>query len=347
MPSQQKLIAQGAEAIILLSKDIITKDRIPKSYRLKELDNKIRKRRTKSETKHLEKARNLIKSPAPIGTGGRGTTTSPEDKFKIQMPFIDGKKLSEHLDSFPLAKQKQICRQIGESVAKLHNEDIIHGDLTTSNMILVENSKENKFEEQLTELKELNLPTSEYAVFGSGPLAIQGIRNSEDIDIIVKPKLWNNLSKKYPKEKEELIRIGNVEVYKNWFPWIADVNKLIEDADIFKGIRFVKLKYVLAWKKEFGREKDKKDILLINQYQSANDFGASVFFIDFGLGFISHKYEDKAVDLHLLKQALEAKHFKHWETLIKEVLDEYKKSQSSKIVLERLKAVEKRGRYKH
>jgi tRNA A-37 threonylcarbamoyl transferase component Bud32 len=52
------------------------------------------------------------------------------------------------------------------------------------------------------------------------------------------------------------------------------------------------------------------------------------------------------VDLHLLKQALEAKHFQNWEILFKEVLKSYSSSKDSKKVLERLKAVEKRGRYK-
>ena len=72
-----------------------------------------------------------------------------------------------------------------------------------------------------------------------------------------------------------------------------------------------------------------------------------IFFIDFGLGFISQKLEDKAVDLHLLKQALEAKHFKNWEILWKEVEKGYKSSKDATKVLERLKAVERRGRYKH
>ncbi|GAH98356.1 unnamed protein product, partial [marine sediment metagenome] len=57
-------------------------------------------------------------------------------------------------------------------------------------------------------------------------------------------------------------------------------------------------------------------------------------------------FEDKAVDIHLLKQALEAKHFKNWKTLFREVLEGYSKSKSHKTVLERLKSVEKRGRYK-
>ncbi len=199
----QKILCQGAEAKIILSDNFVIKDRIKKSYRLPELDEKIRKRRTKSESKLLTKASQIINSPIP---------QESKNKYKITMPFIDGEKLSEHLDNFSLSKQKQICRQIGESIAKLHDENIIHGDLTTSNMIL----KDNK-----------------------------------------------------------------------------------------------------------------------------------VFFIDFGLGFISHKFEDKAVDLHLLKQALEAKHFKNWKELVEEVFKGYEKSKDSKIVFERLKAVEKRGRYKH
>jgi len=72
-----------------------------------------------------------------------------------------------------------------------------------------------------------------------------------------------------------------------------------------------------------------------------------IFFIDFGLGYFNGKYEDKAVDIHLLKQALEAKHFKHWEALFNEFVKGYKKYSEAEKVFQRLKAVEKRGRYKH
>ncbi|MEK6817735.1 MAG: RIO1 family regulatory kinase/ATPase, partial [Nanoarchaeota archaeon] len=141
-----KLLQQGAEAKILLDEknNLIIKDRIQKSYRHPNLDNQIRKRRTKSETKLLEKASKIINCPAPTHTA---------NIYQISMPFIDGKKLSEHLDSFTLEKQKEICREIGKSVAKLHKNDIIHGDLTTSNMILVEDNLEK--EKNLLENKKL------------------------------------------------------------------------------------------------------------------------------------------------------------------------------------------------
>lgn len=331
-----KILQQGAEAKIILSKDFIIKDRIKKSYRIKELDDKIRKSRTRSEAKLLKKASEIINTPKPFFT---------PDFYQIKMPFIQGKKLSEDLDYFPLEKQREICKKIGAGIAKLHEKDIIHGDLTTSNMILIE--KENKVPKgELSELKKLNLSNKEYAVFGSAPLAIRGIRESHDIDIVVKKELWEKLEGEYPQEKEGLIKIGKIEIYKGWLPWIKDTDRLIDDADIFEGIRFVKLKYVVEWKKAFGREKDLVDLKLIEEYQKRGNISFSIFFIDFGLGFISRKFEDKAVDLHLLKQALEARHFKQWETLFNEVLSGYKEYKDSAKVLERLKAVEKRGRYK-
>ncbi|HTY43856.1 MAG TPA: RIO1 family regulatory kinase/ATPase, partial [Patescibacteria group bacterium] len=130
------LLYQGAEAKILLSDDeeFIIKDRIKKSYRIKELDDKIRKQRTKSEAKLLEKASKIINVPKPL----------PMKEFNIiKMPYIKGKRLSENLDFLPLEKQKEIMKIIGEETAKLHDADIIHGDLTTSNMILVEGGSDN------------------------------------------------------------------------------------------------------------------------------------------------------------------------------------------------------------
>ena len=71
-----------------------------------------------------------------------------------------------------------------------------------------------------------------------------------------------------------------------------------------------------------------------------------VYIIDFGLGFISSKVEDKAVDLHLIKQALEAKHWQNWEQLFEKFCLGYSYEDSKKVI-ERLDIVEKRGRYKH
>jgi len=118
----------------------------------------------------------------------------------------------------------------------------------------------------LDEIKKLNLPKNKFVIFGSGPLVIRDLRKNKDIDIIVKEDLWKELIKKYKVKDNKLIEIGNMEIFKDWKPWFNDANKLIDDADIIEGFRFVKLKYVLKWKKEFNREKDRRDVKLIENY---------------------------------------------------------------------------------
>src|SRR3989344_7552472 len=102
------LIAQGAEAKIFKENNLVIKERIPKSYRIKELDDKIRKYRTRREINILEKASKIISVPK--------VNSSSEKEFKITMDFIDCKKLAEHLDSFEDKKRLEICKTIGKQV---------------------------------------------------------------------------------------------------------------------------------------------------------------------------------------------------------------------------------------
>jgi len=200
---KEKIIQQGAEAILIKSSKLLIKRRIKKSYRLDELDEGIRKSRTKKEARLLEKAGKIIFVPK--------VEKVDEKRKEIVMEFISGKKLSESLDL--IKNSEKICKLIGKSLAGLHDKEIIHGDLTTSNMIY--------------------------------------------------------------SEKEE-----------------------------------------------------------------------KLYIIDFGLGYISRKVEDRAVDLHLIKQALEAKHFKNHKKFFNYILKGYNKSPLFKETIERLRKVELRGRYK-
>lgn len=122
-----------------------------------------------------------------------------------------------------------------------------------------------KYEELLEEVKTLNLDIKEYAVFGSGPLAVRGLRESNDIDIIVTEKLWENLEKQNDVQDDRII-IGNVEIWHNWKPWIEDIEQLIKSAELIKETPHVQLKYIKEWKKKMGREKDLQDIRLIEKF---------------------------------------------------------------------------------
>lgn len=124
----RKIIAQGAEAILIRKDNHLIKRRVKKGYRHPELDKKIRVRRTRREAKILDKVSKTINSPSILKVD--------EKKAEITMDFIPGKVLSTHLDTLSLKKALKICFDIGSEVGLLHNMDIIHGDLTTSNIIL-------------------------------------------------------------------------------------------------------------------------------------------------------------------------------------------------------------------
>lgn len=121
-----------------------------------------------------------------------------------------------------------------------------------------------KFNNFLEELEELGLPEKEYAIFGSGPLAIRGLRDTNDLDLIVKENLWKELSKKYSQNANGGLQIGNIEIYHKWHG--EEVGELIDSAEEIIGYKFVKLKYVLEWKEKMGRDKDKADIQLIKKF---------------------------------------------------------------------------------
>ena len=124
-----KKIALGAEAEIIREGKIIIKKRIKKEYRLSELDRKIRLFRTKREVKIMQKLIGVINLPRILDFS--------EIDFVIKMDFIDGVPLVEILDKLDQYDRDKICEKIGQSVAKIHNNQIIHGDLTTSNILVI------------------------------------------------------------------------------------------------------------------------------------------------------------------------------------------------------------------
>lgn len=192
-----KLIAQGAEAKIFKKKDSILKDRIKKSYRLSQIDIKLRKSRTRSEAKILRKASQIINVPKVI--------LVDDKKMNLEIEYIEGVKVRDLFDRNNEKLKRKVCRELGKTVKKMHQNDIIHGDLTTSNMI------------------------------------------------------WND----------------------------------------------------------------------------------KLYLIDFGLGKISIRVEDMAVDIHLLKECFRSKHHVHWQTY----WNEFKKAYNQEKVFNQLERVEARARY--
>jgi len=127
------LIKKGAEASLYLEtwhgRKAILKRRLVKKYRVPELDRKIRIQRTKHEPSIIHKAKEAgVPTPIIYMVDIASTT--------IFMEFVEGKRLKEILDHLPPDERKRLCRYVGILVGRLHKSGIIHGDLTTSNMIL-------------------------------------------------------------------------------------------------------------------------------------------------------------------------------------------------------------------
>jgi hypothetical protein len=127
----------------------------------------------------------------------------------------------------------------------------------------------------IQELNQLHLPTGEYAITCSGPMAIKGIREARDLDIVVSTKLWIKLKKKYKKylsTTQEKIVIGNIEIFGKHLKVgkliYATAEQQIRETEIIEKYPFVKLPRIKHYKQTYAREKDLNDIELINEYLS-------------------------------------------------------------------------------
>lgn len=130
--SEQLLIKKGAEACLYLvnwhGRKVVIKKRLPKLYRLPALDEQIRIYRTIHEPQLMHEAK---KAGVPTPTIFLVDTQNAA----IIMEFIEGKQVKQLLGKLSKAERQGLCEKIGELIGKLHNHGIIHGDLTTSNMI--------------------------------------------------------------------------------------------------------------------------------------------------------------------------------------------------------------------
>ena len=110
---------QGAEAEVEIKKDEVIKTRPEKKYRHSVLDNRIRKQRTQTEFSSMQKARrNDVNVPK----------VEKDSDYILKMEKIEGKTLEE---DFKVEKMAEV----GKNIRRLHEAGLIHGDLTTKNIM--------------------------------------------------------------------------------------------------------------------------------------------------------------------------------------------------------------------
>jgi TP53 regulating kinase-like protein len=136
--STTKLLKKGAEASLFFSewhgRKVVIKVRVPKLYRPKALDEQIRTYRTVHEPQLIHEAK-----IAGVSTPLIYMVKVPESS--IVMEYIEGPQVKQLLNDVGKNRRHELCIKIGESVAHLHKWGLIHGDLTTSNMIVSEDGR--------------------------------------------------------------------------------------------------------------------------------------------------------------------------------------------------------------
>ncbi|OQR94080.1 protein kinase [Achlya hypogyna] len=137
--SNMEVLSQGAEAIVygttFAGRPCVIKERVVKAYRLPQLDKKLSHRRLVQEARCNIKCRKAgVDTPCIL--------LIDEAKGRLYMERIIGLSVKEWLYNMydattktyaPVAKE--LAYQIGVAVARMHDADIVHGDLTTSNMM--------------------------------------------------------------------------------------------------------------------------------------------------------------------------------------------------------------------
>ncbi len=128
-----KVIYRGAEADLLLGTwcglGAVYKVRRPLPYRLKLLDNAIRRQRTAREAQMIHEAKSSgVRTPYLY--------LVDINRALIVMEWVRGTRLKEAVSTLSPGVLRNVFRELGREVARLHRAEIMHGDLTTANVLL-------------------------------------------------------------------------------------------------------------------------------------------------------------------------------------------------------------------
>lgn len=132
------LLKQGAEARVFESTFVgrrcIIKERFSKKYRHPTLDSKLTVKRLNAEARCMAKARKLgVPTPVLFSVDPMMQTLTFEF---VEGPMVKDILLGMGANGVVEERLNDIATQIGDSIAKLHDGGLVHGDLTTSNMLI-------------------------------------------------------------------------------------------------------------------------------------------------------------------------------------------------------------------
>lgn len=131
--AQQDAVAEGAEAVLEpgthLSRSVLRKRRLPKTYRHPALDHRLRDERTRDEG-------NLLLAAARAGVRVPVLYDAHRAGAVLVLERIGGPLLRDVLPGDDEATARARLEALGRMVARLHDAGLTHGDLTTSNVLV-------------------------------------------------------------------------------------------------------------------------------------------------------------------------------------------------------------------
>jgi hypothetical protein len=131
----------------------------------------------------------------------------------------------------------------------------------------------------LERVRALGMPPGQYMVCGSAILEILGIRQAGDIDLLVSHELFIELetkrgwvrNEKYPTTLDTPDHSAGAKQSMDFMKEDYKLEELLQKAYVYEGIAFTSLGQLREAKVQLGREKDLRDIELIDAYSPASN----------------------------------------------------------------------------
>ncbi len=123
-------------------------------------------------------------------------------------------------------------------------------------------------------LLELELPAGDFAIFGSGPLAVREIiPAANDLDVLCGNRAWDAVcalgeSEYLPNYGVEVVNLrnGDITFGQTWGIGDFDVSELIQSAELIDGLPFVQLQHVARYKEIRGSDKDQQQLAALREW---------------------------------------------------------------------------------
>lgn len=129
--------------------------------------------------------------------------------------------------------------------------------------------------EIIKKVKALNLPKDSYVVFGSCPMAMAGIREANDIDMLVSSATFSKLKQmgwkqiqKGPKATPLVFDVFEAHETWDFSAYSPTLNQLLKTATTIDDVPFTALEEVRKWKAASSNPKFQRDVQLIDSYNA-------------------------------------------------------------------------------